>query len=116
MKTIKYALSCLLLSASLNSYANVSCGDLSEMATDLDQIAEALTQVDVIHEGDELDQALGQLVDALQIIADAENTDRFYRHVDRFTSAYNDMDSNRFEGTLDDIIAYMDKMYVRDCE
>ena len=116
MKTIKYALSCLLLSTSLNSYANVSCGDLSEMATDLDQIAEALTQVEVIHEGDELDQALGQLVDALQIIADAESTDRFYRHVDRFTSAYNDMDSDRFEATLDDIIVYMDKMYVRDCE
>ena len=117
MGTIRYALCGVLLSFSLNSYAaGVDCDDLADLAGDLDQIAEALTQVEVIHEGDELDQALGQLVDALQVVAEVEDSDKLYRRVDQLTQAYNNMDSDQFEGAIDHIIGYMDRMYIRDCE
>lgn len=92
-----------------------SCDELTELANDLDMIAEAFDEAGTIEEGDEIDQALGEIVDAIILIAEIENESALNRSVDSLLSAYNDMNGEMFALALDSVITNLDRLYRRDC-
>jgi phage gp29-like protein len=119
MKRIQHFLAALLVSTSLNvnaaSTVEADCADLSGMTADLSNISGAFNLIDEIKEGDELDQALGELVDAMVLVAEAEDSPRLNSAVDSLSQAYNNLDSDKFESALNRVISYMDRMYKREC-
>lgn len=118
MKKINYLLSALLFSVSLNVSAaslQEECADLADMTANLNTVAEAFNLIDEIKEGDEVDQALGEVVDAMMLVAEAENIPRLTNAVDDLSQAYNNLDSDQFESALGRVIMYMDRMYAREC-
>lgn len=92
-----------------------TCDDLTELANDLDDIAVAFDEAGVIREGDDIDVALGEIVDALIMVAEIENEDTMYNAVDSLVDAYNRMDGERFGLSLDSVILNLDRLYRRDC-
>ncbi len=121
MKKLVYVLS-LVLFLSLGGFVTgawaekPTCDDLTEMADALDEVAEAFEDAGNIREGDKVDRALGELVDALITISEMENEQSFSRAVDNLTRAYDDMDADNFGMSLDSVITNMDRLYRRDCE
>ena len=105
----------LLCFSSLSMAEKWSCDELTELANDLDTIADAFDEAGTIREGDDIDQALGDIVDAIVLIADIENQSALNRSVDNLIKAYNDMDSDMFAMALDSVITNLDRLYRRDC-
>ncbi len=95
--------------------AKLSCYDLDELATDLDDLAEALVDVDTIGANSELDDALGDVTDVLELVADVENDARLTRWIADLQLAWDDMEREDFEDSLDDIIERLDELGERDC-
>lgn len=119
MKKTHYLLSALFFSISLNVSAaslQEECADLADMTDNLNSVAEAFNLIDEIKEGDEVDQALGEVVDAMILVAEAEDTPRLSSAVDDLSQAYNNLDSEQFESALGRVIDYMDRMYTRECD
>ena len=102
----------------LPSFADdrLSCDDLADVADQLDIIADAFHKTDSISEGDEVDRALGQVVDALITISRVENEPALTDAVNSLTSAYNSMNSEKFGLSLDSVITNLDRLNRRDCE
>ncbi len=92
-----------------------SCYDLSEIADDLDDISDEFSRAGTIREGDKIDKALGELVDALTEIAEIENEGSLTNAVNSLIEAYNKMDSEKFKLSIDSVIMNMDRLYRRDC-
>jgi hypothetical protein len=93
-----------------------TCEDLTEIADILDEISAAYSDAGTITEGDEVDVALGEIVDALYLIAEAENERHMTDAVNSLTDAYDKMDGEKFGLALDSVIANMDRLYRRDCQ
>jgi uncharacterized Zn finger protein len=93
-----------------------SCEDLTEIADDLDEISAAFAKVETIREGDETDRALGEIIDALILIAETENEKALSDSVSSLTDAYNKMDSEKFGLSIDSVTANLDRLYRRDCQ
>ena len=93
-----------------------TCEDLTQIADDLDGISAAFSDVGTIQEGDEVDVALGEIVDALYWISEAENEDQVTNAVNSLTDAYDKMDGEKFGLALDSVVANMDRLYRRDCQ
>jgi len=93
-----------------------TCGELTEIADDLDDISAAFAEAGTIREGDKVDRALGKIIDALILIEKAENESSLSNAVDSLTDAYNKMDSEKFGLSLDSVIANLDRLYRRDCK
>lgn len=93
-----------------------SCDDLTSLANDLDTIAVAFESAGTIHEGDEVDQALGGILDALQLVTDIEDEPRLDSAVDSLFNAYNQMDGEKFSLALDSVVINIDRLYRRDCD
>jgi len=106
----------VLISLSCFVQAKPSCADLDEVATVLDQVAEAFEQTGEIREGGEIDNALGSLVEALFAIADSEGDRRLSRNVESLADGWENMDADGFANSLDGIITNLDRLYRRDCE
>jgi hypothetical protein len=110
----------LFLVLSLNfgfSFAEdkLPCEDLSTVSEALDSVRVNFNKIGEIKEGDEVDEALGQIIDGLLMIAESENNPSFTRAVDSMTDAYNNMEVNDFLTSLDSVIFNIDKIYDRDC-
>jgi len=110
----------LTLSLSFSTiFANseeLSCDDLVEVAEALESVRENFHKVGQIREGDSVDEALGQVVDGLNMIADAEQDRSLTRSVDALSDAYDNMDSEHFLSSIDSVIYNIDRLYLRDCE
>ena len=94
----------------------LTCADLTDIANDLDDIAVAFDNAGVIEEGDVIDQALGEIIDALILLSDIENDPGMTRGVDNLIKAYNNFDGSGFAVSLDSVIVSLDRLYDRDCQ
>ncbi|OMH37509.1 hypothetical protein [Motiliproteus sp. MSK22-1] len=93
-----------------------TCEDLTQIADDLDEISAAFADVETIKEGDAVDVALGEIVDALYWVSEAEGEDHMTAAVNSLTDAYDNMDGEKFGLALDSVVANMDRLYRRDCQ
>jgi len=95
--------------------AKLSCHDLDDLATGLDDLAEALEDIDTIGTNSALDDALGDVTDVLELVAEVENDARLTRWIADLQLAWDDMERADFEDSLDDIIERLDELGDRDC-
>ncbi len=117
MKRIRYVLAALLFSTSINATAAIKeeCSGLAGMSSNLNTVAEAFKLIGEIEQGDDLDKALGEVVDAMVLVAEAENTPRLTHAVSDLSQAYNSLNVNQFQKALNQVIHYMDGLYKREC-
>lgn len=118
--TLKISLfvSVLFLCLSFNSYAleKMSCADLEASANDLDDIADGFHAAsDTIVEGDWVDRALRDVIDALHIIAASEQESDLSAYVGRLETAWSNMDAVNFADALEGTIDSFDRLLRRDC-
>lgn len=92
-----------------------SCDDLAELANTLEEMEIALKEVGTIAEGDEVDVALGDVVDALLVVADVENDSYLNKSVGRLSLAWEDMDGGRLMDALNDVIGDFDAIIGKEC-
>lgn len=95
--------------------AKLSCEELDELATDLDDLAVALESVDSIGVDSELDDALGDVTTALHLVAKVEKDGQLSGWVADLDDAWEDMEREDFEVALDDITERLDELAERDC-
>ncbi len=107
-----FIFSCLTATAG----ERLTCDELTDLANDLDGIAVAFDNVGTITEGDEIDRALGEIVDVIILVADIENEAAMNNAVDSLISAYDSFNSEKFALSLDSVILNLDRFYRRDCE
>lgn len=93
-----------------------TCEDLTEIADDLDEVSAAFSDAGTIEEGDAVDVALGEIVDALYWLSEAEGESHMTDAVNSLTDAYDKMDGEKFGLALDSVVANMDRLYRRDCQ
>lgn len=105
-----------LLFMAFSAQAKLSCGELDELAEILDDLAEELVDVQSIGAGGDVDLALGDVTDALNDIARVEKDKRLSSWITNLEIAWDDMERDDFEESLDDIIERLDDLYDRDCE
>jgi predicted transcriptional regulator len=111
----KIVVMCVIGLWTSGSFAKLSCGELDELATSLDDLAEVLVSVEEIGLNSELDGALGTVTDVLTEVARVENDARLTRWIADLKLAWNDMEREDFEDSLDDIIERLDELAERDC-
>lgn len=107
-------LACLFISSL--AQAKLSCNELDELAEILDDLAEELVDVRSIGVDGDLDLALGDLTDALNDVARVERDKRLSSWINDLETAWEYMERDDFEESLDDIIERLDDLYDRDCE
>ena len=100
----------------LPANARLSCGDLDELAEILDDLANDLSSVESFGINGELDIALRELTSALKDVANEEQDKRLGTWIQGMEIAWEDMEREDFEESLDDIIDRLDELYDRDCD
>lgn len=101
--------------ASISASELPSCEDLTNIANALDELAEAFNSTGSIPEGGEVDTVLGDLVNALEDIAQIEGNATLSNAVANLADAYDSMDSDGFSASLEDVTVTFDELYNRDC-
>ena len=96
--------------------AKLSCMDLDGLAERLDDLASNLESLESFGVNSELDVALNDLSTSLNAVANVENDTRLATWVQGLGIAWEDMEREDFEESLDDIIERLDELYDRDCE
>ncbi len=113
---MKTALLTLLFCLSYTtSYAKLSCDELDELATNLDELAYELEGLESIGKNSALDAALGEVTDVLVVVAEYENDARLIRWIADLELAWEDMEREDFEDSLDDVIERLDELGEQDC-
>lgn len=102
---------------SLNvSAMEISCDDLQDMANAVDDLVGVIQSGADVREGDEADNALRGLVDALYEVARIENESDLNDYVIAMDNAWHDMDGDQFVYGANGVVGSLDRLYVRDCE
>jgi hypothetical protein len=99
-----------------NASARLTCSELDELSEILDDLS---YNFDKMHErsiDNEVDNALGELTDALKDVAAEENDRRLTAWINDLEIAWEDMEKDDFVESLDDITERLDELYDRDCE
>ena len=116
MKLILTFILALGFSYTQSSYARLTCDELDELSGILDDLS---YDFDNLHErriDNEVDNALGELTDALKDVAHVENDKRLSAWITALEIAWEDMEKDDFVESLDDITERLDELYDRDCE
>lgn len=95
--------------------AESSCKDLKSNVRTLNELAVALSDADEIEEGSELDKALGELVEALQLLSDEEEDDSLYASVVMLTKSWESNDWTQFKIALDSATSNINRIYAKSC-
>jgi len=103
------------LFASVPVQAKLSCSELDELAEILDDLAVDLQSLESFGVNSEVDVALKELTDALQMVANEEQDKRLGTWIQGLEIAWEDMEREDFEESLDDIIERLDDLYDKDC-
>lgn len=96
--------------------ARLSCNELDELAEILDDLASDLQNLESFGVNGEVDMALKELTTALKDVAREEQDKRLGTWIQGMEIAWEDMEREDFEESLDDIIERLDELYDRDCE
>jgi hypothetical protein len=100
----------------LSSNDKFSCEDLGGFVTTLDEVNVALKDSGRIVEGSEVDTSLGELVDALIVVADIENESSLNSSVQNMRKTWENNEWSKFKVALDDTLVSVSRLYLRDCE
>lgn len=98
-----------------------SCEDLSSMATALDELSQVMVQIgdtvdpEEIADGSDFDNAMGQIVDGLTVIAEEEDNDALTSSVNSMIDAWNNSDWEKFRLSMDSVTLTFAKLYHADC-
>ncbi len=110
------ALFFVVLLFSISAQARLSCGELDDLSEVLDQLSHELEDVRKIGENGKIDLALGGLTESLNQVARMERDKRLSAWINDLEIAWEDMERDDFEESLDDIIDRLDDLYDRDCD
>lgn len=102
--------------ASLPTYAKLSCDELDEITETLDDFAEDFQQIRTRDIDRSVDEALEELVEALNTVAYVERDKRLTAWIGDLEIAWEDREREDFEESIDDVIDRLDELYERDCE
>jgi hypothetical protein len=116
MNKIMCGLALMLCLSTANAQERASCEDLGYIAETLDYIYSRFSETAMINEGDEVDIALGVLVDSLEHIIITENNPDLTTAVLNLAQAWDDMNAVLFREALDKVINSFILIYQRDCE
>ena len=105
----------LLFSFSLQSQAELTCSELTDVADMTDFYSDDVFLSGRIRDGSRYDDELNDLVSALQEIADIEGDRKFYRWVDQLEDSWIDQDWDGFDRNLQRITNRLDDLYDQDC-
>ena len=100
---------------SLPTYAKLSCNDLDDIATTLDEFADDFSQLRSRDIDRRVDNALEEMVDALNEVAYVEDDRRLTNWINDLEIAWEDREREDFEESMEDIIYRLDEIYDRDC-
>ena len=105
----------LCLAAPIKANELPSCNDLADMANTLEEMEGALKTIEKITEGDEVDKALGEVVEGLKTIALVENDAHLSESVLQLSSAWEKMDGNQLMAALKNTIDDFDVIIGKEC-
>jgi len=109
----------LFLAGFLSTFAaaneQLSCQDIEDIGLSLIEVGNAVDATRSIELGGELDQALGELIDALYLVSDLEKDRRLTNSINRLDSSYANAHKEDFLGALKDIVLRLNSIYQRDC-
>mgnify|MGYP001030502613 CR=1 FL=1 len=115
MRVLLLFLVLLLFGAGAAAQNPPACDDLMEIADALEDLAVALDEDVQILEDSEADRVLGELTDALYDLAEVEDDAVLQSRADELALAWEAMDLDGFQASLDDTIARLDGIHRRDC-
>lgn len=98
-----------------------SCDDLATMANALDQLSQVMVEIgetvdpEEIADGSEFDNAMGEIVDGLIVVAEAEEDATLTASVDSMVDAWNNSDWEKFRLSLDSVTLTFARLYQADC-
>ncbi len=101
--------------APVESMDLLSCDDLAFVADDLAYISDGMAEGVPIEEGDELDSALADVVDALYSVAESEENEILYDAALSLDYAWEEMDRDAFVDALDVAVYEFDSIYIAEC-
>lgn len=102
-----------LLTLSTASYAELSCRDLNDMRHDVAQLADDVdASIGFTREEDEF---LGEVVDAVYLVADTENNRILLRAAGKMESAWEREDAVAYVDALDRVTDEIDDIYNTEC-
>jgi hypothetical protein len=116
MKKITNLVLLLSLLFSFSSFAKFSCTDLDELGESLGELAEEFQYLDERDIDRSLDRVLGEVVSALNLVAEVENDKRLSTWIQGLEIAWEDQEKEDFEESLEDVLNRLAEIYVRDCE
>jgi len=102
----------------------LSCEDLSELAEVLDEVADVLSETEVsdIRGDQSFDRQLGELIEALQTVAEIEENDGLSDNVDAMERVWDTegewtkSEWNELRRALDSVINSFGRIHYRDCK
>ena len=107
---------CLLLTAYTNVNAQeLSCDDLAGLSDMTVEVRDALVELGTINEGDEVDTALGDLIDGLLDVAEYEGNATLEDQVNSMADGWENMDGNQLMQGLNGAINSLDTLLSNDC-
>lgn len=118
---IGFAVSVLALSLALAlpvaATEKLSCDDLAGIQASLKQVSDALGSMgmDKVKEDGEIDKALNQLVEGLNIVAASENDSALSDSVRGMTEGWESMDGDLFMNSMNQTHDRLDEIYQKDC-
>lgn len=117
MKHVIALLLCAGLFAVSPSFAELpSCDELAELADILDEVNDELDRIGRIPEDSELDQALGEVVTALEDVAKIEDSKKLSKSVAALAKAWEALDWDSFQVALDEVVLSFDKIRRAECD
>lgn len=111
----KLLVSVLIVFSFSSLMADSSCQDLKSNVRTLDELAVALSDTGEIAEASELDKALGEVVEALQLLADTEEDQALYASVIMLTDSWENNDWTQFKIALDSTTNNINRIYAKGC-
>ena len=106
----------MVFSWSVLANEDVSCDDLIDVANSSEEVRNSLTEIEIISEGDEVDSALGELIDALLDFAELEDNDVLQEHINTMDQGWEAMDGELLMNGLNGAIGSLDTLISNDCD
>ena len=116
IKTLGIVIICLGLSNTQVLADELSCDDLVDIANTAEEVRDALVEIGTITEGDEVDTALSELIDALGDVAEYEGNSVLADQIETMDEGWEDMDGDTLMSGLQGAINSVDTLIDNDCQ
>ena len=119
IRAIKLFAACLLMTGlgTSNAFAEqLSCDDLADVGDAAELVRNALIEIETISEGDEVDSALGELINDLKVIASYEGNAVLEEQIAIMDDGWEQMDGDTLMSGLEGAIDSVDTLISNDCQ